>query len=74
MTEKENFDPVDATVVPRFADVATFLRTKRHDVDPAIDIGFIGVPFDLGVNYRSGARQGPAAVREASRVIRKVHR
>ena len=73
MTEKENFDPVDATVVPRFADVATFLRTKRHDVDPAIDIGFIGVPFDLGVNYRSGARQGPAAVREASRVIRKVH-
>ena len=73
MSERKKFEPVDATVVPRFADIATFLRTQRCEIDPDIDIGFVGVPFDLGVNYRTGARQGPAAVREASRVIRKVH-
>ena len=31
------------------------------------------MPFDLGTNYRTGARGGPAAVREASRTIRLVH-
>jgi guanidinopropionase len=67
------FQPVDATVTPRFADVATFLRTRRHDPTPEIDIGFVGVPFDLGVNFRTGARGGPAALREASRLIRRVH-
>lgn len=67
------FQPVDAAVVPRFADIATFMRTRRHDVHPDVDIGLVGVPFDLGVNYRTGARQGPAGVREASRLIRKVH-
>ncbi len=69
----DKFQPVDPAVSPRFAGVATFLRTVSHEIDPEVDIGFIGVPFDLGVNYRSGARQGPAGVREASRVIRRVH-
>jgi guanidinopropionase len=67
------FQPVDATVTPRFADIATFLRTPRHQPSPEIDIGFVGVPFDLGVNFRTGCREGPAAVREASRLIRRVH-
>jgi guanidinopropionase len=49
------------------------MRTQRHDVSPDLDIALVGVPFDLGVNYRSGSRQGPAAVREASRLIRRVH-
>jgi len=65
--------PVDATVTPRFADVATFMRTRRHDISPEIDVGLCGVPFDLGVNYRSGPRDAPAAVRQASRLIRQVH-
>jgi len=68
-----DFQPVDPAVVPRFADLATFMRTRRHEPSPRVDVGLIGVPFDLGVNYRSGARQGPAGVREASRVIRRVH-
>lgn len=67
------YQPVDATVVPRFADVATFMRTRRAEIDPEVDIGLVGVPFDLGVNYRSGPRDAPAAVREASRLLRKVH-
>ena len=73
MAGDPRFQPVDAAVVPRFADVATFMRTKRHEVSPDVEIGLLGVPFDLGVNYRTGARQGPAGVREASRLIRRVH-
>ena len=49
------------------------MRTRRHEPGPDVDIGLVGVPFDIGLNYRSGARQGPAGVREASRVIRRVH-
>lgn len=67
------YQPVDATVVPRFADVATFLRTRRVEPDPEIDIGLVGVPFDIGLNYRGGPREAPGAVRNASRLIRKVH-
>jgi len=73
MTTQKTFGTVDSSVVPRFADIATFMRCPRHPVDPVIDIGLVGVPFDLGVNYRTGARSGPAGVREGSRVIRRVH-
>jgi len=70
---KSDFTPIDPAVVPRFADIATFMRTRRHEISGHVDIGLVGVPFDIGLNYRSGARQGPAGVREASRVIRRVH-
>jgi guanidinopropionase len=73
MRKDPRFQPVDAAVTPRFAGIATFMRTQRHDVSKEIDIALVGVPFDIGVNYRAGARQGPAAVREASRLIRRVH-
>ncbi|MDH3667554.1 MAG: agmatinase, partial [Paracoccaceae bacterium] len=73
MTLNSAFRPVDATKVPRFADVATFMRVPRHQVSREIDIGLIGVPFDLGLNYRSGPRDAPAAVRAASRLIRLAH-
>ncbi|MBM3521095.1 MAG: agmatinase, partial [Alphaproteobacteria bacterium] len=73
MKKDPRFQPVDAAVTPRFAGIATFMRTQRHEVSKEIDIALVGVPFDIGVNYRAGARQGPAAVREASRLIRRVH-
>jgi guanidinopropionase len=73
MMKDPRFQPVDASVTPRFSGIATFMRTRRHDVSPDIDVALVGVPFDIGVNYRAGARQGPAAVREASRLIRRVH-
>lgn len=69
----EDFRPVDAAVVPRFSDVATFMRTRRYDITDELDIALVGVPFDMGVNFRSGARHGPAQVREMSRLIRQVH-
>ncbi len=73
MNGDPRFQPVDASVTPRFAGIATFMRTQRHEVSADVDIALAGVPFDIGVNYRTGARQGPAAVREASRLIRRVH-
>lgn len=73
MSVTDNFQPVDAAVVPRFADIATFMRTKRHEISSDLDIALVGVPFDMGVNFRSGARHGPAQVREMSRLIRQVH-
>ena len=59
MKKDPRFQPVDAAVTPRFAGIATFMRTQRHDVSPDLDIALVGVPFDIGVNYRAGARQGP---------------
>jgi guanidinopropionase len=38
-----------------------------------LDIAVFGVPFDLGLTARNGARMGPAAIREASRYIRRVN-
>src|SRR3712207_3744849 len=69
----ERYQQIDAAKVPRFADIATFMRAQRAAASAELDIALVGVPFDLGVNHRSGARQGPAAVREASRIIRRVH-
>ena len=73
MRDDPRFQPFDASLTPRFADVATFLRTRRMDISTDVDIALAGVPFDMGVNFRSGARHGPAAVREASRIIRGIH-
>ncbi|MEM8878644.1 MAG: agmatinase [Pseudomonadota bacterium] len=67
------YRPVDPSVTPRFSDVATFLRTKRVEMSQEIDIGLVGVPFDIGLNYRSGPREAPAFVRQHSRLIRMVH-
>lgn len=62
--------PVDASVVPRFAGIATFARLPRIEDVPAADVAVVGIPFDSGVSYRPGARFGPAHVREASRLLR----
>jgi agmatinase len=61
---------VDAQQVPRYAGLGTFARLpQRHEVD-GHDIAVIGVPFDSGVTYRPGARFGPAAIRQASRLLK----
>ena len=65
--------PLDAGVVPRFAEFATFMRTPRMTSPVGVDVGLVGVPFDLGTNFRTGARQGPAQIREMSRIIRRVN-
>ncbi|MEV4476771.1 agmatinase [Nonomuraea sp. NPDC049504] len=68
-----NTGPVDSSKVPRFAGFATFARLPRLDQVERADVAVVGVPFDTGVSYRPGARFGPAAVREASRLLRPYH-
>jgi agmatinase len=65
--------PVDASRVPRFAGIATFARLPRLEDVGHADVAVMGVPFDAGVSYRPGARFAPAAVREASRLLRPYH-
>ena len=55
------------TSVPTFATRPTFLGVERFDTDAAICIA--GIPFDLGTSNRPGARFGPAAIRQASRML-----
>ncbi|MQA10549.1 MAG: agmatinase [Pseudonocardiaceae bacterium] len=68
-----NIGPTDTSELPRFAGFATFARLPRIDQVSDVDIAVLGVPFDAGVSYRPGARFGPAAVREASRLLRPYH-
>src|SRR5260370_34905949 len=49
------------------------MRTPRVTSPQGVDVGLVGVPFDLGTNFRTGARQGPAQIREMSRIIRRVN-
>jgi len=65
--------PLDATVTPRYAGPATFARLPRLDEVGAAAVGVVGIPFDSGTVYRPGARFGPAAVREGSRLLRPYH-
>ncbi|MBV9201219.1 MAG: agmatinase [Alphaproteobacteria bacterium] len=55
------------STLPTFATRPTFLGVERTDADAAICVA--GVPFDLGTSNRPGARFGPAAIRQASRML-----
>ena len=72
-TQTGKVGQVDARVVPRYAGLTTFARLpQRHEVADH-DIAVVGVPFDSGVTYRPGARFGPAAIRQASRLLKPYH-
>jgi agmatinase len=71
--EGEVVGPVDSLKVPRFAGPATFARLPRRDEVDRCDVAVVGVPFDSGVTYRPGARFGPIAIRQASRLLRAYH-
>ena len=67
---KKTIQPLDGTKVPRFAGPSTFARLPEiRDVDKC-DIAIVGVPFDAGTSFRSGARFGPQSVRQSSRHLR----
>ncbi len=65
--------PVDASRTPRFAGPPTFALLPRRDEVGHCDVAVVGVPFDSGTSYRPGARFGPAAVRQGSRLLRPWH-
>ena len=65
--------PVDTTRTPRFAGPPTFALLPRRDEVEQCDVVIAGFPFDAGTSYRPGARFGPAAVRQGSRLLRPWH-
>ena len=65
--------PIDASRTPRFAGPPTFALLPRRDEVGRCDVAVVGVPFDSGTSYRPGARFGPAAVRQGSRLLRPWH-
>ena len=58
-----------------FVGIATFgKRTYEPDWDKLdADVAILGAPYDAGTQYRSGARFGPRAVREASTLFSFGH-
>lgn len=55
------------STTPTFALAPTFLGLMPRD--PAARFCLAGIPFDIGTTNRSGAREGPAAIRRASRML-----
>jgi guanidinopropionase len=51
-----------------YSGVPTFLGLPYATSTTALDIAVVGVPMDLGVSNRSGARFGPRAVRTIERI------
>ncbi len=52
--------------LPTFAARETFFATDK--TGPGAAISLAGVPFDIATTNRAGARDGPAAIRRASRM------
>ena len=65
--------PVAGTVVPRFGDVATFMRLPLFRDPSEVEIGMVGVPWDGGTTNRPGARHGPRQMRDLSTMMRRIH-
>ncbi len=53
---------------PPYADPATLLGAPWRREPAGLDVALVGVPMDLGVTNRSGARLGPRAVRAVERI------
>lgn len=62
--------PLSGNLMPRFGGPATFMRLPQADLLQAPDVGFIGVPFDIGTSNRPGARLAPRQIRDESRMLR----
>ena len=52
---------------PTFATLPGFLGLARQDAGAAYSVA--GVPLDIGTTNRAGTRDGPAAIRRASRML-----
>jgi len=70
MEKKLNYDSM---LSPRYAGIATFMRTPLVHDPTNLDIALIGVPFDGGVENRPGQRHGPREIRNMSSLMRTIH-
>jgi guanidinopropionase len=54
---------------PPYSGLPTFFGAPFRDEIEDLDISLVGVPFDVGVTNRSGARHGPREIRNQSRLV-----
>ncbi|MFA5522037.1 MAG: agmatinase [Castellaniella sp.] len=62
--------PLGGNTLPRFAGIATMMRLPPADSAAGLDVGFVGIPLDIGTSNRSGTRFGPRAIRAESVLLR----
>ena len=62
--------PRDAFRSPRFGQPASFMLLPYRRDPTGLDVALVGIPYDGGTSYRTGARHGPRHVREQSSLIR----
>jgi len=69
-------EQLDPMVSPRFAQIATFARLPLYRSLEGISTlaAFLGIPFDGGVTFYSGARLAPTCIRLESRLLRPYNR
>ena len=64
------FQPASGNAMPRFGGIATMMRLPAATSAAGLDACFVGVPFDLGMSNRNGARLGPRQIRAESVLLR----
>ena len=62
--------PLGGNAMPRFGGLASMMRLPVVDSAVGLDVGFIGVPLDIGTSHRPGTRFGPRQIRAESTLIR----
>jgi len=62
--------PMGGNAMPRFGGIATMMRLPFAEEPGTVDVGFVGVPLDLGTSNRSGSRFGPRQIRSESVLLR----
>ena len=66
----KKYKPVDPIKSPRFSGIQTFMRLPFIKKLEGVDFAIIGVPSDAGASFRTGQREGPAAIRKVSALLR----
>jgi agmatinase len=69
----DRFAPRNAFQSPRFGQIATCMLLPVVSSPAGLDVALVGIPYDGGTSYRTGARFGPRAIREQSSLIRPWH-
>ena len=62
--------PISGNDLARFSGPQSFMRLPEAASAEGLDVGFIGIPMDIGTSWRSGTRMGPKQLREQSAMIR----
>jgi agmatinase len=73
VSRSTHYGPPDASVAPRYTGIRTFARAPHSTDWASADLAVLGVPFDTATSYRTGPRFGPAAIRDASQLLRPWH-